>query len=207
MGRKRKEIMVEIDKNGCHNCISHAKTEHGYIRLHRGKKLIRLHRYIYEMKYGKIPKGLFACHKCDNRVCLNPEHIFLGDNKDNMNDMMNKNRQARGEKSGMSKLTEKQVYNILISNKPFSFLSKKYNITVNIISKIKNRQIWKHIKIPDFKIKKYDSNKDKRKLSFSDINSVRNSKESSRKLAKKFNTTKSTILRIKNNISYKNMME
>jgi HNH endonuclease len=55
----------------------------------------KAHRIFYAVMVGEIPDGLFVCHKCDARSCLNPAHLFLGTNQDNINDMYAKGRWKR----------------------------------------------------------------------------------------------------------------
>lgn len=64
----------------------------GYGKIGVGLKTYSVHRYAYETYIGKIPKNLLVLHKCDNRCCVNPAHLFLGTQSDNIKDMYAKNR-------------------------------------------------------------------------------------------------------------------
>ena len=87
------------------------KRGYGYYRFN--KKWMAASRVAWLIYYGDITDNMYVLHKCDNPACCNPEHLFLGTQKDNMADMVKKGRSIMcslpGSKSGMAKLTENQV--------------------------------------------------------------------------------------------------
>ena len=113
------------------------------------------HRFAWQFHYGEIPKGMLVCHHCDNPSCVNPIHLFLGTQKDNIRDMDKKGRRKlhwknpkiRGEKNPNSKLTEKSVLEIIKLRKTMTLerLSKKYKVCPNTILNICNGKTWKHM--------------------------------------------------------------
>jgi HNH endonuclease len=84
---------------------------HGYGRAYHDKRRWGAHQLSYFFTHGSIPDGLFICHKCDNPKCVNPDHLYAGTGRDNMRDRTERGRfsPARGERSGMARLTEEQV--------------------------------------------------------------------------------------------------
>lgn len=120
MNYKPKGSSIEsgIDKSfgedGCWYWIY--RTSHGYGTAWRDGKKVYVHRYMYEKEYGPIPKGMQVCHKCDNTLCCNPKHLFLGTFRDNMADKNAKGRHgysgSRGESNPNSKLTWNSVREI-----------------------------------------------------------------------------------------------
>lgn len=143
--KKRKEIAWEVDENECWNCTSHKLDTQGYSKTYIDGKFIFIHRFMYQGKYGDIPKGMEVCHKCDNPACINPSHLFLGTHAENMSDMTKKNRQTLGGRNPMSKLTNKVVAEIKSSNKKQAELAKIYGVTQPTISMIRNNVRWKHV--------------------------------------------------------------
>jgi hypothetical protein len=89
------------EQNECWNWVNRTKWQR-YGRLRNGKKKVYVHRLSYEIHIGPIPEGMEVCHTCDNGYCVNPNHLFLGSHKNNMEDMVSKGRQGRafGNKNG-----------------------------------------------------------------------------------------------------------
>lgn len=151
-----------VDKNGRNNenmsrCWAWGGCKNkGYGQLGLNNKLIQAHRYSYALHNPyKITlddmEGCDCCHECDNRECTNPEHLFLGDRQDNVDDMFNKNRQAnlKGEQSGRAKLNQAQIIEIRnrykneqISHRKLAF---EYGIGHTTIGYIINNKTWTHI--------------------------------------------------------------
>lgn len=114
---------------------------------------ISAHRISYQLHYGEIPLDLHVLHRCDIRNCVNPEHLFLGTNADNMADKIKKGRQAGGSMPGSknpnSKINEQDIKKIrhLYKNKAASQrqLQSLFNLSRGSIYKIVHRLSWDHV--------------------------------------------------------------
>lgn len=126
------------------------KTIAGYGALGVAGKVIRAHRYSYELHIGPIPDGLFVLHHCDVPLCVNPTHLFLGTDKDNAIDRENKDRGTdnRGEKHWKAELTEveiRKVFQDFENGLSRREIADKYGRAKPNIDKILNKKRWKHL--------------------------------------------------------------
>lgn len=142
---------VEKSKNGCWNWIS-AKQYNGYGVFWVGNGVSKkAHRISYEMKNGKIPDGMYICHKCDNPGCVNPEHLFVGTASDNAQDMSNKKRgrcnKQNGSDNHISKLSENSVIMIRILDNVISDnkIAQIINVTREAVRNCRQQKVWKHV--------------------------------------------------------------
>jgi hypothetical protein len=141
-----KKVKIIYDLTSCWEWLGVPNTA-GYGKFMINGKRWSSHRLIYKMFYKDFNKDLFVLHKCDNRKCVRPSHLFQGTNKDNMDDMCRKNRQARlrGELNGNSKLSNKEIAEIrnICRGKKYGMykkLSEKYGVLPDTISSIVNRR-------------------------------------------------------------------
>lgn len=107
-----------------------------------------VHRFSYRLHKGPIPDNMNVLHRCDNRKCCNPEHLFLGTHDDNMKDKIQKGRQSRGSRAGRAKLTEMDIVMIFAMRDEgltFAEIAKRFNVARPTIGKIINRITWTHL--------------------------------------------------------------
>lgn len=116
----------------------------GYGAFKLNGKYHQAHRIAWEFIYGDIPKGLCVCHQCDNRLCVNPSHLFLGTYQDNADDKVKKNRQARmpGEMHPNHKLTKGNIVEIRQSNNKSKYLAIQFNVSISTIQRIRSFRSW-----------------------------------------------------------------
>jgi len=127
-------------------------TNFGYGRLRVGnRKTMLAHRFSYEAHVGPIPKGMFVCHKCDNPLCVNPDHLFVGTASDNMQDMHRKGRAKAhhkgpsGERARAAKLVAEQVIAIRDDRRPANLVASDYGVTARAVQMIRAGVTWRHV--------------------------------------------------------------
>ena len=125
--------------------FTNAWDRHGYGKAAMWGKNFTAHRLSYELAFGPIPDGLLVCHKCDNRACVEPTHLFLGTSADNQADMVSKGRSARGERNAKAKLTPDAVRDIRKSCGKHAVLAEQFGVCESLISMVKTGALWGHV--------------------------------------------------------------
>ena len=151
------------EKNECWEWLSN-KNICGYGSVTWDWKVLSTHRVAYRLCRGPIPKGLLVRHTCDNRACVNPNHLLLGTVKDNVADRVRRGRSAAGDRSGMrlhpekvkrgeenvtAKLTEKKVRQIreIFKNHGVNLaqVARDFGVAETTIRNVRNGNTWRHV--------------------------------------------------------------
>jgi hypothetical protein len=146
----------KVEKIPFHECWewTASKSGDGYGAFKIKGKQYSAHRVSYELNHGPIPKGKCVLHSCDNPLCVNPQHLWLGTHLDNSKDKIFKGRNVitygekvshPGEKNPAAKLTEeivKQIRNDYKHIKSYLLLGIKYNIGSSQIGRIIRNECW-----------------------------------------------------------------
>lgn len=142
---------LRVKKGKIDECWNWTRSimENGYGQIRIDKKHYYTHRLAVFFTKGYMPTD-FVLHKCDNRACCNPHHLFEGIPKDNIQDMLKKKRNnpTRGIKSGKTKLTNKDVIDIRCLrrfNATLQEIANYYGIVHQTVSDITTRKTWKHV--------------------------------------------------------------
>ena len=123
--------------NGC-------KTHDGYGRYDSKTKA---HRASWMLEHGSIPAGMHVLHKCDNRSCVRPSHLFLGSHQENMKDRDIKGRGIRGEKVGIARFNENTIRMLRIAGEalPAYKIARAIGCSASTIHYILANRTWKHV--------------------------------------------------------------
>lgn len=140
----RRRFFASIDtassEIGCH-LWTLGLSSRGYGNFSIKNRTYSAHRMAYHFAFGPIPCGLFVLHKCDNRKCVNPQHIFLGTHADNMRDMCQKERGALCRRNNLKAKISKSIAEIIVDRYSTGTISQvqlaaKYGVSQSAISYI-----------------------------------------------------------------------
>ncbi len=143
-----------VERGGPEDCWRWGGHADRYGSFHVSSKrgMMAAHRYSWELRHGPIPPGIEVCHHCDNGICVNPSHLFLGTHADNMADAAQKGRlpgvSAPGETHPGAKLKNNQVTAIkcaIAAGERTSRLARQYSVQPTTISAIKHGRSWKTV--------------------------------------------------------------
>lgn len=138
-----RRFWASTDKRGpdeCWNWIAYTKGGYGAIRV--GGRQKSAHRVSWELHNGSIGKGLWVLHRCDNPRCVNPAHLFLGTQVDNMRDMAakarNKPPRLHGTRNPMAKLTDEQCEAIRTAEGTQDEIAARFGTSQSHVSSIRS---------------------------------------------------------------------
>jgi hypothetical protein len=238
---KRKKIELKFwsrttkrkRKNTCWNWKGYIGTD-GY-GVYTSSFGMRAHRLAYYFFFKELPKNKLICHHCDNPKCVNPNHLFIGTNRDNTKDMFLKKRNGKikgkehptqqGEKNHQSKLNQKQVEQIKrelfkTCNKKHKMgkqkeLAERFNVSCTLIRYIKTGKAWPHV-LPECTLKplskiRCGEDNNKAKLTEKEVLQIKKILKKNKKtisgIAKQFNVSRFAIQQINKGNSWKCLNE
>ena len=145
-----KAFWAKVDRGAADECWNwrgylHPKTGYGMFGWNYGKYYA--HRFVVMLREGTNLNGKYVLHSCDNRKCVNPAHLRLGTQKDNMDDMYARGRNfhQRGSKHGLAKLTEEAALEIYHDKRTHAVIAKDHGVGETAVRSIKKGRTWSHV--------------------------------------------------------------
>lgn len=156
----RLRFWSKVEKIPFHTCWEwlggrNPRTGYGYFGLYRGDESPRgnrnetAHRVAWILTHGAIPEGTHILHKCDNRSCVNPDHLVAGSNTENVRDMRSKGRSVvfghplesgRGLKLTIGQVRE--IRGLCAAGQPGASVARQFGVSTNCVSQIRRRRSW-----------------------------------------------------------------
>ena len=148
MDKLEERFFSKVEKgDSCWEWVA-SKYHDGYGAYYFNGKQGRAHRVSWEMKNGEIPENMYILHRCNNRTCVNPKHLYLGTHQDNMNDLARAGT-LKGIGHPSAKVTEREVRTIrhLWEKKIYTQIkiAEMFNISHKTVNGITTNTNWKHI--------------------------------------------------------------
>lgn len=146
--RTHQPVVYTVTEKGCWECVSHHKDRGGYPRIYRQGRNQPMSHVIYAKFVHPVPDGMDVLHHCDNPACINPEHLFIGDDRTNTDDKVIKGRQAfnRGERNGRALLSIEQTEEIRVLRSQgltHSEIALLYGVARPTVSRLLRGETWK----------------------------------------------------------------
>lgn len=143
-----RDLAIPVPESGCWLWLA-CWDRNGYGNIRRGKKGYLAHRWVWEQLKGRPPIGNLL-HKCDTPACVNPNHLFEGTQKQNMQDMASKGRASRASKApgvlnGQAILTASQVLEILADRRSTALISEHHRVCRSTVQNIKAGRSWNSV--------------------------------------------------------------
>ncbi len=144
---RKAHFWSKVDKSGDCWEWKAGKTSGGYGVFWMDLKQNLAHRVAMAFSGENVPDDLCVCHTCDNRSCVNPDHLFVGTQQDNLRDMVEKGRgpDRRGENSATAKLTSNDVLSIRSDSRSHCVIANDYGVAQSTVTRIKNGKRWSHL--------------------------------------------------------------
>lgn len=142
LAERLERLSIPEPMAGCHIWLGSAER-YGTLQAQGKTKLA--HRVAFECARGPIPDGMCVLHRCDNMLCINPDHLFIGTTAENSADMTSKDRQAKGIRHGMAKLTPDQVKAIRHEVGTQVEIAGRYGVDHRTIGRIKSGDLWRSV--------------------------------------------------------------
>lgn len=136
---------ILISENGCWLLTDKYSTKKGYGQICVYGRQIATHKLAYLMAYGN-PGNKHVLHSCDNKNCINPAHLHLGSNRENIQEKVSRGRSLIGSRHHQAILTEQQVQEIIEQKDVMGIeLAAKYGVSKQMISRIRKGKAWNHV--------------------------------------------------------------
>lgn len=146
---EEQRFWAKVNKDGalildtkCWEWTGVRRGRYAQMGVNRCRKRVYVHRFSYALHFGECPEDMLVCHRCDNPSCVNPEHLFLGKNKDNSHDCLHKGR------SRWAVLTVKDVVSIrerVAGGESARALGREYGVAPTTIENAVRRKTWRSV--------------------------------------------------------------
>lgn len=132
---------------GCWEWQGARQGPNGYGNFYFDGQVSGAHRYSYRLHYGSVPTGLSVLHRCDNRSCVRPDHLFAGTHLDNMRDMLRKGREASGERIArkITSTVATAIWACYHTGEPLIDIAARYGVSESTVCEIGKGRKWRRV--------------------------------------------------------------